>query len=168
MFNPLPMNQKFYQSKPFWMSFLSPATPAASGGLRRQIHVPACAMLALLAMFVMAQTAGAASYTWNAIAGTSANTNWSTPGNWTLTTGAGGPLATDTAVFGNVDTVSSPSIVNNYVDSGFAGTIAKVWITNSAPSSALTYHVTQIPTEMDEECEECEAPRGPRRCTLCD
>src|ERR1700722_8065762 len=73
--------------------------------------------LPLAAAVAFAQLAGAASYTWDSVAGTSANTNWSTSTNWTLTTtGPNGPLAADTVVFGNLATVSSPSAINNYVD----------------------------------------------------
>jgi len=95
-------------------------------------------------MFALTQLAGASSYTWNALAGTSVNTNWSTPGNWSpTTTGPNGPLAADTVVFGNSDTVSSPSTINNYIDPGFAGSVANISFVNS--SLTATYHVTEIP-----------------------
>jgi uncharacterized repeat protein (TIGR01451 family) len=118
------MKSKQYQTNSFSTTFLT-----------RTIR----GMLVLAATFALAQLAGAASYTW-------ANSgNWSSSTNWTPNTGAGGPLSTDTVIFGNTAASSSPTTVNNIVDSGFAGTIAN--LTNSSvASSPYVYVVTQIPS----------------------
>src|SRR5580658_3289480 len=97
------------------------------------------AALALTAMLAVTQLAQAASYTWNV-----SNGNWSTPASWTpTTTGANGPLAADSVIFGVNDTSGSSSTVNNIVDANFAGAITGLTY-NSSSSSA--YHVTQIGT----------------------
>ena len=96
--------------------------------------------LAVVALFVFTQSVRASSYTWNVNPG-----NWSTPGSWTPTTfGAGGPLSTDSVVFGNADTSGSASTVNNTVDFGFAGTVSNLTY-NSVASGTYVYDVTQIP-----------------------
>ena len=95
--------------------------------------------LALAATFALTQLAGAASYTWTN------SGNWSSSTNWTPHTGAGGPLSTDTVIFGNTAASSSPTTVNNTVDLSFAGTIAN--LTNgSVAASPYVYVVTQIPS----------------------
>jgi hypothetical protein len=93
-------------------------------------------ILAAAAMLVFAQLAGATSYTWNVTSG-----NWSTPASWTPATGTGGPLATDTVVFGIKNNSSSASTVNNVVDAGFAGTISSLTYNSTNPAG---YNVTQI------------------------
>src|ERR1700733_9287796 len=74
--------------------------------------------LILAALLISGQHALATNYTWNVSSG-----NWSTPGSWS-TTGSGVPGSADTAIFGNSDTSSGPTVGNNTVDLGFAGTIA--------------------------------------------
>jgi hypothetical protein len=93
----------------------------------------------LVAAIALTQLAGAASYTWNVTSG-----NWSTSTSWTPNTGAGGPLATDSTIFGNNDTTTSPTTINNTVDAGFAGTISS--LTYNSASTSPIYHVTQIPS----------------------
>ena len=98
--------------------------------------------LALAATFALTQLAGAASYTWTNTVG-----NWSAPANWNPNAPAGGPLATDSAIFGNAGASSSPTTVNNTVDLSFAGTIAN--LTNGSVASqaaGYVYDVTQIPS----------------------
>ena len=85
--------------------------------------------LALAATFALTQLAGAASYTWTN------SGNWSSSTNWTPHTGAGGPLSTDTVIFGNTAASSSPTTVNNTVDLSFAGTVAN--LTNGSVASKL-------------------------------
>jgi hypothetical protein len=97
--------------------------------------------LAFAAMFVFTRPAAAqTTYTWNVASG-----NWSTPGSWTPGTSVAGPTSIDTAVFGNNDTTASPTITNNTVDSGFAGTVANFNVNSSAVFSSLVYDVTYIP-----------------------
>jgi hypothetical protein len=95
------------------------------------------ALLAIIATFVLAQSAGAASYTWtNAPIG-----NWSTATSWSPNSLAGGPTAADTATFNFLDTSSSPTTVNNVVDLNF--TIATLIYSST---NVNTFQVTQIPT----------------------
>ena len=94
---------------------------------------------ALVAGIALTQLAGAASYTWNVTSG-----NWSTSTDWTPNTAAGGPLATDSAIFGNNDTTTSPTTINTTVDGGFAGTILN--LTYNSASTSPIYNVTQIPS----------------------
>jgi hypothetical protein len=106
------------------------------GKLHFQIRV----VLALAAAFGLTQLAGAASYTWNVTSG-----NWSTPASWTPATGAGGPLAADSVIFGVNNTSASPTTVNNVVDAGFAGSIGALTYNST---SATAYNVTQIPANQ--------------------
>jgi hypothetical protein len=77
------------------------------------------------AIFGAAQMADAQSV-WNAVVGTSADTNWSTAVNWTPN---GVPDSTADVVFDGTTAVADTTI-NNVVDSGFGGTIASLSYTN--------------------------------------
>ena len=113
----------------------NPSPLTAIGKIRARIP----AALALAATFALTQLANAqATYTWNATSG-----NWSTPANWTLNTIGPGPLAADSAIFGNTDTSASSTTVNNTVDSGFGGTIANLTYNST---SSTGFNVTQIPS----------------------
>lgn len=109
-------------------------------GIRHKLRSQIPALFILAALLGLTQLAGAASYTWNVSSG-----NWSTPGSWTPTTGAGGPLATDSVIFGNTDVSSSPTTVNNTVDLGFDGIVTNFTV-NSVASGTYVYDVTQIPS----------------------
>src|SRR5580704_8757517 len=106
-------------------------------------QMPMALALGATVMLAVSQPAGAASYTWNVSSG-----NWSTTNNWSpnTTPGLGGPLPTDSVVFNNSQTVSSPATVNNTVDSGFDGVVTNFTCNSSAiPPAAFVYDVTQIP-----------------------
>jgi hypothetical protein len=112
-------------------------------GTRARIHFPPIpAALALAAVLALAQRAEAATYTWN---GTGTGTNWSLGTDWTP---AGGPpKAADSVVFGNTDTSSSSTTVNNTVDSGFNNSITGLTYNSVfASANSAVYDVTQIPT----------------------
>jgi hypothetical protein len=99
--------------------------------------------LAVAAMFALTQLAGAATtYVWNI----TNNANWSAPASWTPATSAAGPLAIDSASFGNNDTSTTNYIVNNTVDSLYGGTVSNLTINSSALPAAQNYDVTQIPS----------------------
>ena len=97
------------------------------------------AILVLLALLGLALPAAAATYTWNVTSG-----NWSTPASWTPSAGAGGPLATDSVIFGNSSAVGNSTTPNNIVDAGFAGVVTNLTF-NSVASGTYVYDVTQIP-----------------------
>jgi hypothetical protein len=107
------------------------------------LQIPAALTLAAILALTQSPSAQASSYTWNVTSG-----NWSTPASWTpTTTGANGPLAADSVIFGNTDTSSSSTTVNNIVDANFAGTITGLTYNDVfASANAAVYHVTQIPT----------------------
>jgi hypothetical protein len=94
--------------------------------------------LALTALIALVQRTEAASYTWNVPSG-----NWSDLTSWTPNTGAGGPLAADSVIFGVNDTSADSSTVNNVVDAGFAGVVSSLTYNST---SATAYNVTQIPS----------------------
>lgn len=71
-----------------------------------------------VATFANAQTV------WNAITNVAANTNWSTPGNWS----AGLPSSTSAALFGDATGVTNTTVPNNVVDINF--TVSALYITN--------------------------------------
>src|ERR1700722_3861296 len=97
--------------------------------------------LAFAAMFItFTQLAGAASYTW----GQTGGGNWSTPGSWTTPANPAGPLAGDFVTFGSATTNGTP-IVNNTVDSGFAGTVAILNYASFDDGVHAGWNVTQIP-----------------------
>lgn len=97
------------------------------------------AALVLATAFALTRLAGAASYTWNVTSG-----NWSDPGSWTPATGAGGPLAADSVVFGNTSASTDSNTVNNVVDAGFGGTVANFTNNSASLSPYNVFHVTQI------------------------
>jgi hypothetical protein len=65
---------------------------------------------------------------WNAVPGASANTNWSTAGNWTP---SGVPGPTTVVAFNLLSSVANDTTINNVVDSGFGGTISGLSYGNS-------------------------------------
>jgi hypothetical protein len=97
---------------------------------------------AMAAMFVFTQSASASSYNWN----DAASGNWSTPADWSPTTPFNGPQATDTVIFANADESTSPSTVNNTVDSGSPGIVSVLNFTDFGASGGYDYPVTFIPT----------------------
>lgn len=100
--------------------------------------------VALIALLRAVQFASATSYTWNVTSG-----NWSISTNWNPNAPAGGPLSTDTAIFGIAGAASSPSVVNNTVDFSFAGTVAGLTYNDNEPGIATyVYPVTQIPANQ--------------------
>jgi len=110
----------------------------------KKIHLLKNTATPLLAsLLAMTQLAHATSYTWNVASG-----NWSAPTNWTpTTTGANGPLAADSVIFGNTDASSSATTVNNIVDANFPGTITGLTYNSVFPSAnAAIYNVTEILT----------------------
>ncbi|HSY42497.1 MAG TPA: hypothetical protein VK811_01210, partial [Candidatus Acidoferrum sp.] len=97
--------------------------------------------LSCVAFVLAATTAGAASYTWNDPGGNSGD--WSTSTNWSPNTLFAGPQTTDTVIFANSDESSSPSTVNNTVDSGSAGIVSALEYTDFELSTApYVYPVT--------------------------
>src|SRR5579871_2708167 len=113
-------------------------TPYPTPYLRKQIQFRFSAFLAIIATFVLAQSASATSYTW-----TNAGANWSTTTSWNPNSPAGGPTAVDTASLTYLATSGSATTPNNIVDLGFAGTIAAFSL---SPTNSGTFQVTQIPT----------------------
>jgi hypothetical protein len=97
--------------------------------------------LAVAATCVFTLPARASSFTWNS----PSPGNWSTPANWNPTTPLAGPQATDTVIFANTDESTSPSTVNNTVDSGFLGAIATLQYSDLTSSGSYVYPVTFIP-----------------------
>ena len=97
------------------------------------------AFLAIVATFVLGQSARATSYTWT----NSPSGNWSTATSWSPNAPTGGPTAADTASFTYLDTSSSATTPNNIVDLGFGGTLSTLIYSST---NANTFHVTQIPT----------------------
>ncbi len=95
----------------------------------------ALALLIAALMAASAPLAQASTYIWNVASG-----NWSTAASWSPTNGP--PGAADTATFGNTNTTSSSTTVNNIVDPGFAGAVANLTYNSAATSAA--YNVTQI------------------------
>lgn len=96
--------------------------------------------LVLAVTCVFTQAANASSYIWNASSG-----NWSTPGNWNPNTIGNGPGASDTVIFSNNFATTSPTTVNNTVDTGFAGTIANLTYNSTNAQVSPVYNVTMIP-----------------------
>jgi hypothetical protein len=97
--------------------------------------------LAFAVVLAMAQLVGAQnSYTWNVTSG-----NWSAPGSWSPSANPAGPQSFDSAIFGNDFESSSPTTVNNTVDSSFAGTVADLTYSDFEPSGSYVYPVTLIP-----------------------
>ncbi len=108
-------------------------------------RLPMALALGAAVMLAATRPAAAAPYTWNVTTG-----NWSTTNNWNpnTTPGLGGPLPTDSVIFGNTagTTTTSPATVNNTVDLGFDGTVTNLTYNSSAiPPAAFVYDVTQIP-----------------------
>jgi len=97
--------------------------------------------MAFAAMLTFTQLAGAASYIWAVPGGG----NWSTLGNWSPNSLAGGPLAADSVTFNNSTTNSSP-IINNTADLGFAGTVSNLQYNNIDNGVQAGWNVTQIPS----------------------
>jgi hypothetical protein len=87
----------------------------------------AVAMLAVVAMGYRAR----AQSIWNAVPGTSANTNWSSAGNWSP---GGVPGSATNVSFDNAD-YAIDGTINNVVDSGFVGPIASLTYTNTINGS---------------------------------
>ncbi len=75
----------------------------------------------LTTALLVTQPANATTNVWNAINNVSANTNWSTAGNWL---GGVAPGSGDDVRFINTGAEAVPGTVNNVVDAGFGGTIA--------------------------------------------
>lgn len=95
---------------------------------------------ALAAVIAMTLAADATTYTWNVA--TAAANNWNVNGNWDGANYPGfGGSTTDNAIFGQIGTSSSASIVNNIVS--VDTTVAALSYTNAGSSA---YNVTQIPT----------------------
>src|ERR1039458_10242362 len=78
-------------------------------------------LLMISAVFGAAQMANAQSV-WNAVVGSSANTNWSTAVNWT----PNGVPGSSAAVALSSTAAGADTTTNNVVDSGFGGTIASL------------------------------------------
>ena len=78
-------------------------------------------LLMISAVFGAAQMANAQSV-WNAVVGSSANTNWSTAVNWT----PNGVPGSSAAVALSSMAAGADTTTNNVVDSGFGGTIASL------------------------------------------
>lgn len=100
--------------------------------------------LILYSVLALPQLASAQSV-WNAIVGTSVNTNWSTSANWTPN---GAPGSSSTVIFDDSSGVANTTIINNVVDGSFGGTIAALVYTNVTTvqntliGSGLTLNVT--------------------------
>jgi hypothetical protein len=103
---------------------------------RRLANIVAIATLALVGA---AQMAGAATFTWNGVNGTSIDTNWNDNANWLPNTG--NPASADTAIFGATGTVNSSATINNVVT---VNTL--VAILNFTNTTSGQWHVTQIPS----------------------
>lgn len=95
--------------------------------------------LVLAATSVFTQAANAAPYIWNASSG-----NWSTPGNWNPNTIGNGPASSDSVIFSNNFATTSPTTVNNTVDTGFAGTVGNLTYDSTNALLSPIYNVTLI------------------------
>ena len=82
---------------------------------------------------------------WNAVAGTAANTNWTTAGNWSP---SGVPGSATNVIFNDTTGVANATTINSVVNSGFGGTIASLTYTNFSTdqntliASGVTLNVT--------------------------
>lgn len=88
----------------------------------RQLHF---ALLGFLVLFLLPLRLNAATIIWTGASGT--DTNWSTAANWN----GGLPGSGDDVKFFAVGAAADTNTINNFMDAGFAGTVASLQYANS-------------------------------------